>query len=154
MAYCKNSCKLELVWGKQSIWSSYDTCGYITPSCGYLKTLPTSRDFHSMKKATSGQKVTPNTVIAFELMSWRSNKKPKTAEQTATLFPSQSQGWKLGALPHPCLEEEGVIPLIPYPDMSQRVYSLNFHNNNSQHIPFLQFSPLLCVFTLNHWEVT
>ena len=89
-----------------------------------------------MEMAKSDQKVTPNSVIVLELIGWRSNKKLKQAEQTATLLPSQNQGWKLLAAPHSCLEEEGIAPLIPYPEILQGVYFL-FHNCNLQLIPLL-----------------
>ena len=76
-----------------------------------------------MEKAKSDQKVTPISVTALELIGWRSNKKLKTAEQTATPAPSQNQGWKLVAAPHSCLEE-GIAPMIPDPQILQGVYSL------------------------------
>ena len=121
MSHWRNSCKRELVWGKAEchiLWSSYN----FTPT-GHC---------HSMEKATSHQKRTSTTMIALELISWKSNKKPNTAEQTATLFPSHHQGRKSVALPHPC-PDEGIIPLIPYLEMLQRVNSFYFHNYNSTH---------------------
>ena len=77
-----------------------------------------------MEKAKSDQKVAPISVTALELIGGRSYKKLKTAEQTATPAPSQNQGWKLVAAPHSCLEEEGIAPMIPYPEIRQGVYSL------------------------------
>ena len=108
--------------------------------------------FLSVGMAKSDQKVTPNSVISLELIGWRSNKKSKRAEPTATLVPSQNQGWKCGCSSLMSWRKRN----CSFDPLSRNTAKslLHFHNCNLQLILPLQFSPVLCSCILNHWETT